>query len=49
MMAHNLCYSTLLAKDDVKLYPPESVEKTPGEGAWSGVSPIRVDLCCQPL
>lgn len=31
MMAHNLCYSTLLAKDDVGLYRPEDVEKTPGE------------------
>ena len=31
MMAHNLCYSTLLAKEDVARYPPEDVEKTPGE------------------
>ena len=31
MMAHNLCYSTLLAKDDVKNYPPDAVEKAPGE------------------
>jgi DNA polymerase delta subunit 1 len=31
MMAHNLCYSTLMAADEVSRLPPESYEKTPDE------------------
>jgi len=34
MMAHNLCYSTLLAPDDVKSLPPEAYEKTPDENIY---------------
>ena len=31
MMAHNLCYSTLVAADDRHNYPAEDIEKTPDE------------------
>ena len=31
MMAHNLCYSTLVAPEDARALPPGAVEKTPGE------------------
>jgi len=29
MMAHNLCYSTLIPESEVHLYPPDSYERTP--------------------
>jgi DNA polymerase delta subunit 1 len=29
MMAHNLCYTTLLPADQARLLPPEEVEKAP--------------------
>ena len=46
MMAHNLCYSTLVAAEDVGRHPPDILEKTPDEefyfvrsSAWKGVLP----------
>jgi DNA polymerase delta subunit 1 len=50
MQAHNLCYSTLLAAEDVKKLPPEDCERTPDEDYWfvrssrcKGVLPMILD------
>lgn len=41
MMAHNLCYSTLVQREHVgTLVPVEDVEKSPGTGAHSAVRPL---------
>ena len=34
MMAHNLCYSTLVAPEDAKALPDGAAEKTPGEAIY---------------
>jgi DNA polymerase delta subunit 1 len=50
MQAHNLCYSTLLAAEDVKKLAPEQCERTPDEDFWfvrsgvqKGVLPMILD------
>ena len=54
MMAHNLCYSTLLAAEDVKKYPAEDIEKTPDEEFYfvkgsrqKGIMPMILDELLQ--
>ena len=34
MMAHNLCYSTLISAEDAKLMPPSHYVRTPSGGSF---------------
>lgn len=51
MMAHNLCYSTLLANDDVKAgrLPADSYEKTPDEEIYFVKSTVQKGVLPQIL